>query len=937
MRSMNLKNRIVVYSIVVLIANLLIIGLSTFWIASSAIYKSVVETNESVAIQTMENIDFVLRSIERETVNAMENVDFNRYLTSGDEMVSTETIIRNKTELSQLFTRFINVTNNVVSVYLVGKDGQVYTDELVGENERWDEPTFRRLLEHREGEFIWTYAVAESGSVSRKLIGISKAVYDEQGDYNGFILVLLNEQTLANAYPSKVTKLMMLTDQSQRIISSNDAGLVGAMLPEQLAVPVDGHEIRSDGRQSYMMSAVESGYSGWKLYVATPYKHVIGVLLTERIDLVVLTMVCLLTFIGLIVAFAHRLVAPLTRLNDAAHAINRSSSASIDAVPQLSEQPGFFGRIHFKTRMAFILTIYIVMPVMILMILSYSFTRSLAEQKIVEVITISAEQTIRRVNSFTTNLEKAVYYFYYDERLIETLRITENPTLLRLSGPAVSTIEQSVENALTQKKDIAFVDFLDLDMKLIYSSKRRPQTFMYPLPSPSALDRNGWLDTYRDDYKDDLITFGRKLVDVEKDRMLGYLFITINEKDFAAQFASTQTDWSDTFVINKERRIMSHTNAARIGTELGPELSALLDPVAHAGQTVADLGGPRVVSYADIGNTGWRIVNVASLEAVNESMERILLYDLLVLIGSLLSIVVFVIRYTGQISRPINELTRQVVAFTSERVGDYERATKNGDEIEQLRSNFKLMISKIDTLIKEVYEIRLKKNEAELKQKEAELITLQAQINPHFLYNTLEVIRWKSTFQMGGSNEVSDLVATLSEYFRLSLSQGRRTITLAEEIDHVKRYVKIMNHRYKDKIDFHCDVPDELHRLIVPKIMLQPIVENALYHGIKLRKATVGTILIAARQEHHRLTIVVTDNGVGMDEAKLEQLRHHISLEAETAQFGEGGYGLRNVQQRIRMLFGPAYGIGIDSASDIGTTVSVRLPARETAGNNENS
>jgi two-component system sensor histidine kinase YesM len=408
--------------------------------------------------------------------------------------------------------------------------------------------------------------------------------------------------------------------------------------------------------------------------------------------------------------------------------------------------------------------------------------------------------------------------------------------------------------------------------------------------------------------------------------MLGYVFITFKEKDLAKQYSGAQTNWSNSFMINDDNRIMSHANKNRIGSQLEPELASYIDPTAYEAKAVRGFQGNHIVSYAEIGNTGWKIVNTASLMSVDENMERILLYDLFVLLGSILSIGVFVIRYTGRFSKPINQLTNQVVRLANEYVDDYEQALNNGDEIEQLRSNVYLMISKINTLIKEVYEIQLKKNEAELKQKEAELITLQSQINPHFLYNTLEVIRWKSTFQMGGDNEVSDLVATLSEYFRLSLSQGRRMYTLAEELEHVNRYIKIMNHRYKDKIEFMCDASDAALRCIMPKIMLQPIVENSLYHGIKL-KSDKGKIGIKAVVEHMELQITVWDDGIGMDDDQLKRLREHISQPgAMGADYGRGGFGLQNIQQRIEMLYGQPYGLELASVLNEGTSVTVRIP-----------
>ncbi|MFC5402962.1 cache domain-containing sensor histidine kinase [Cohnella soli] len=840
-------------------------------------------------------------------------------------------IVQNKIELSRIFTRFINVTDDVDQAYLVGNNGQVYSNELFGENALWDETMFRELLEHSDGSFQWTYTVMETQSVSRKLIGISRAIYNEDGAYNGFVLVLLKERSFANFYPDANTKIMMLTDHRNRIISANDPARIGTQLPEQLIVPSGIHEMNSIHNQSYVMSSFESGYTGWKLYIATPYKDVFLILLTDNKGYVLLTLFSLLLFVGLILFFSNRLIAPLIKLNETFDSIQPSTAGRIVVHPQIAPHRGFLARIHFKTKLTIVLMTCIVMPVVLLMFISHSFTQSLMKQKFVEVSTINAEQTIKRIKSYTANLEKTVYYFYYDAQFIKAIA---NQKGTSLTPESYSVIERTVENAMNQKTDVVYIDLFDRNMKRLYTSKSRGQGFMYPDSTPESIEQTPWLDTYRDYYKDDLITFGRRIADFQGNDVIGYVFITFKEKDLEKNYMGTRTDWNETFIINQNNRVMSHANKNKIGSETEPELARWINPESYKGRAIGGSKGNQVVSYADIGNTHWKMVNVASLAYVSESMEKIVLYDMFVLIGSVLSIVIFVIRYTGRISRPINDLTRRVVEFSSAWV-DYPVSKHGGDEIEQLRSNFYLMISRINTLILEVYEIQLKKNEAELMQKEAELITLQSQINPHFLYNTLEVIRWKSAFLMGGDNEVSDLVTTLSEYFRLSLSQGRRTITLAEELEHVHRYIKIMNHRYKDKIIFECDIAEDALQCIVPKITLQPIVENALYHGIKL-KSGKGKIQIAAQAERNELRITVSDDGVGIGADRLDKLKEHVT-QHETAgtEYGKGGYGLQNIHQRLQLLYGKRFRFEIDSVANEGTRVTIIMPA-EGASTNEN-
>ena len=208
--------------------------------------------------------------------------------------------------------------------------------------------------------------------------------------------------------------------------------------------------------------------------------------------------------------------------------------------------------------------------------------------------------------------------------------------------------------------------------------------------------------------------------------------------------------------------------------------------------------------------------------------------------------------------------------------------------------------------------------------KKAELRTLQAQINPHFLYNTLDAIVWKA--EAGDEEEVIRLTRALSDFFRISLSSGADWIPIRQERKHIAGYLSIQKTRYSDILNYEIDIPDEIGDFYILKLLLQPLVENALYHGIKYRRGG-GMIRVSARKEDDRLVFTVQDTGRGMDAATLEGIRRRMAERQPEHAAGMNGFGLVNVNLRIRLYYNQPEGLQIESGAD-GTTVSFRVPCR---------
>jgi two-component system sensor histidine kinase YesM len=312
-------------------------------------------------------------------------------------------------------------------------------------------------------------------------------------------------------------------------------------------------------------------------------------------------------------------------------------------------------------------------------------------------------------------------------------------------------------------------------------------------------------------------------------------------------------------------------------------------------------------------DNGWRVVGVFPLDESLKVVNDLQWLTVLIAIGTLFIAFVASWFFTNSITRPVQKLRSLMKKVEAGELHLRFRSRSN-DEIGQLGSSFNRMVEEIENLIQMVYEEQRAKREAELK-------ILQSQIKPHFLYNTLDTIQWMA--QERNAPDIAQIVVALTHLFRIGLSKGNEIIPLSEELKHVESYLIIQLARYEDKLTYHIELPDALRSYNVLKLILQPLVENAIYHGIKLKKGS-GRIDIHARREEQCLYIQVSDDGVGIPPEKLAELREMLGQSGNRTI--ETGFGLYNVHERIRLTYGEPYGLTIESGIGEGTIIVVCIP-----------
>ena len=269
------------------------------------------------------------------------------------------------------------------------------------------------------------------------------------------------------------------------------------------------------------------------------------------------------------------------------------------------------------------------------------------------------------------------------------------------------------------------------------------------------------------------------------------------------------------------------------------------------------------------------------------------------------------------VRQPIERL-EEASAKIAEGAFDSKIADTDVTELRNLTGQVNTMADKLKSMMDKSY--------LDAKNlRKAELRTLQAQINPHFLYNTLDAIVWKA--EAGDKDEVIQLTSALSDFFRISLSSGADWIPISQEKKHIEGYLKIQQTRYRDIMNYEIDIPDEIGDFYILKLLLQPLVENALYHGIKIKRGG-GKITVTGRLEDGNLVFSVRDTGLGMTAEQLNDLNERMKMGQPTVSEGGGGFGLVNVNLRIRLYYNQEDGLKIESNAE-GTEVKFIVPCKK--------
>ncbi|WP_099469631.1 sensor histidine kinase [Konateibacter massiliensis] len=374
------------------------------------------------------------------------------------------------------------------------------------------------------------------------------------------------------------------------------------------------------------------------------------------------------------------------------------------------------------------------------------------------------------------------------------------------------------------------------------------------------------------------------------------------------------------FIVDSQGRIIYHPRQTLI---YGGLKSEKVEEVLNGNKTnftTAEGEDSKLYTVYTSDKTGWTVVGVAYLSELMAGKEETQLAYLFTALFLIIISGVIAIVLSSEITKPLKQLANSMRAVWEGHFEHAEIEVLDRNEIGMLGNSFNIMTRKIKELMEEIVREQRQKRKSELK-------ALQSQINPHFLYNTLDSIIWMA--ESGKNKEVVLMTSSLAKLFRQSISNEDEIVTIENEAEYTRSYLTIQKMRYKDKLEFEIAIEEDILRESIVKLVLQPLVENAIYHGIKYKEGK-GLIRITARREEADIVICIEDNGKGMDE---ETLEHIFEKKANRR---SAGVGVTNVNNRLKLYYGSDYGLKFRSTLDVGTIVEVRVPASgEEARDNE--
>ena len=579
--------------------------------------------------------------------------------------------------------------------------------------------------------------------------------------------------------------------------------------------------------------------------------------------------------------------------------------------------------------------VFILLPVTIMLASYYQRSSEILEQE----VTRSMQQTLRQAGMNLT--------YKLDHILDISNSVFMNKELYNSLLPQSSITEQleqmmSLRNlADTVQTNTDILRFrIFVDASRLYAADRInlfPMDMLEKRPWHKGIMEAGggmvWTGVYRENYLDmearDVFSVGRVLRNpLQYAEILGVLMLDIPDKVLKEVLSGVNfsTVYAP-YIVDKNGKIIYTWNDSADPAGAGQAAGQLPEDVqrtvlqADEGIIKRTEGRENVyVMFASIKSTGWKLLAEVSQ---SEIAHRAVAQNQFTSIATVIAItVLFLVLVFVLLTFTIQGLTKRIQVvlkmMRKEGVGWLEeyRHAPEGD--------FRLLERSVDQLIRKVNNLMEETYQAKVLEREAQLKALQAQINPHFLYNTLDMINWSAIAHH--AEDTSQMIEALAQYFRLSLNKGKDNVSVADELSLAQVYLEIQQNRFPSTFAFHIEAEPGLDKYLIPKLTLQPLVENALLHGIRKAKDKRGIIRIAARLEQDTLLLSVSDDGIGMEEDTARKLL--LLPRPDMRADGSGSsYGLYNVNERIRIFAGEQYGLSIETIPGQGTTIYVRVKA----------
>jgi two-component system sensor histidine kinase YesM len=591
-----------------------------------------------------------------------------------------------------------------------------------------------------------------------------------------------------------------------------------------------------------------------------------------------------------------------------------------------------FGKISIKTKLVMLLITQILIPLVLIGFLSYKNSESIIKENSTDYSRDILHMIRLRLDDYINNLIQISQDLLYDEKIYEALMSDssiEDPLKIYESQ---SSVNSHLKMVVISRPEIRSLCIYTNDGKVFYQDDNtREAGFRNVLPYEEMLGQarkeKGKPSLYimSDGQRAQDIYMIRQINDRDSFEELGLLIMHVKKEILDQVYQGLTGNLENIMILSPNMELI----ASRDYDDLSVMTDVLNESIeGYMGEKIDEKAG-MFISYITQQITGWKIVSYVSLDVLYKDANTLKNNIIMLCIAAVIVLSFVTLIIAVNIVKPINNLVNGMKKVQS---GEGIRLEiDREDEFGFLQRAFNEMASEIHHLVNWVYREQLTRKEAELK-------ALQSQINPHFLFNTLEAINWMA--QLNDVPEISDTVSDLSDLMEASIGRDDRLITIEEEFRYADKYISLQKRRFGDKIELIKDIQSDVYDIKIPRLLIQPLIENAVYHGIERNRGR-GTInLNAYRDEQGRVCVEVIDNGAGMGPEELEELNARLAMDNDTYFKNLGGkkrtsIGIENVNRRIKLFYGENYGLKMESRIGEYTKVTVTIPCEVNLDNRE--
>ena len=560
--------------------------------------------------------------------------------------------------------------------------------------------------------------------------------------------------------------------------------------------------------------------------------------------------------------------------------------------------PQTFKNLKFKTKLFLSYLVVILIPIMVLGIYSYTQSKEFVQKQMMQALSDTVKKMSDNINYKIERHNNVVDFIVFNTRMQQIFN-NNYTDKFALMDDLRDYLEPFISNLLYINKEINDLTiYSDTGMNefgnIIKVSDRISDTYWYRDTVKNYT--TNWF------YSDRELFAARNFIDIYSNKRLGVLYVKLDYEKIFDRYFSMDTNEYGLVILDRDDNVVFNREVFK-----NVNLRIPVNKLAMSQQGIREYNGTSfMMTKSSIPLPGWDIYCYIPVRIIAEDTRKIIKATIIISIICILTLLMIIWVFSNTMVKRIYSLNKKMEIVEKGNL-DLEVSSRSRDEIGELTNRFGKMVKNLNALIQDVYQ-------SKIIQKEAELKALQAQINPHFLYNSLSIINWKAIEL--DAQDISHVATRLSKFYRTTLNKGSNIISVGDELENTRSYMDIQLMMHDNNFDIIYNIEEEVYNYYMLNLILQPIAENALEHGVDCIKDRRGVLKIEGKLCGDTLEFIVEDNGPGMDVEVIEDI-----MVKQTR-----GYGLKNVNERIKIFFGNEYGVRIHSEIGRGTCISVVIP-----------